>query len=89
VPKSVLTQNEHLAPSTQQAKRSWLNMRDESWKHASQFSRNWQRNTNSEIKHGTCQVVPDRSIFTDKSQLKWYIATTSYLSAVQILFGSC
>jgi hypothetical protein len=27
VPKSVLTQNQHLAPSTQQAKRSWLNTR--------------------------------------------------------------
>jgi hypothetical protein len=27
VPKSVLTQNQHLAPSTQQAERSWLNTR--------------------------------------------------------------
>jgi hypothetical protein len=30
VPKSVLTQNQHLAPSTQQAKQSWLNTRAES-----------------------------------------------------------
>jgi hypothetical protein len=30
VPKSVLTQNRHLTPSTQQAERSWLNTRDES-----------------------------------------------------------
>jgi hypothetical protein len=30
VPKSVLTQNQHLAPSTQQAERSWLNTRAES-----------------------------------------------------------
>jgi hypothetical protein len=28
LPKSVLTQNQHLAPSTQQAERSWLNTRD-------------------------------------------------------------
>jgi hypothetical protein len=27
VPKSVLTQNQHPAPSTQQAERSWLNTR--------------------------------------------------------------
>jgi hypothetical protein len=27
VPKSVLTQNQHLAPSTQQAEQSWLNTR--------------------------------------------------------------
>jgi hypothetical protein len=27
VPKSVLTQNQHLAPSTQQAERSWLKTR--------------------------------------------------------------
>jgi hypothetical protein len=27
VPKSVLTQNQHLAPNTQQAERSWLNTR--------------------------------------------------------------
>jgi hypothetical protein len=26
----LLTQNRHLTPSTQQAERSWLNMRDES-----------------------------------------------------------
>jgi hypothetical protein len=43
VPKSVLTQNLHLTPSTQQAERSWLNTRNESWKRASQFSWNWQR----------------------------------------------
>jgi hypothetical protein len=30
VPKSVLTQNQHLTPSTQQAERSWLNTRAES-----------------------------------------------------------
>jgi hypothetical protein len=30
VPKSVLTQNQHLTPSTQQAKQSWLNTRAES-----------------------------------------------------------
>jgi hypothetical protein len=28
VPKSVLTQNQHLVPSTQQTERSWLNTRD-------------------------------------------------------------
>jgi hypothetical protein len=28
--KMVLTQNQHLTPSTQQAERSWLNTRDES-----------------------------------------------------------
>jgi hypothetical protein len=27
VPKSVLTQNQHLTPSTQQAEQSWLNTR--------------------------------------------------------------
>jgi hypothetical protein len=27
VPKSVLTQNQHIAPSTQQAEQSWLNTR--------------------------------------------------------------
>jgi hypothetical protein len=27
MPKSVLMQNQHLAPSTQQAKQSWLNTR--------------------------------------------------------------
>jgi hypothetical protein len=30
VAKSVLTQNQHFTPSTQQAERSWLNTRDES-----------------------------------------------------------
>jgi hypothetical protein len=30
VPKSVLTQNQYLAPSTQQAEQSWLNTRAES-----------------------------------------------------------
>jgi hypothetical protein len=30
VPKSVLTQNQHLTPSTQQAEQSWLNTRAES-----------------------------------------------------------
>jgi hypothetical protein len=43
----LLTQNRHLTPSTQQAARSWLNTRDESWKRASQFSWNWQRNKNN------------------------------------------
>jgi hypothetical protein len=38
VPKSVLTQNRHLTPSTQQAETSWLNTHDESWMRASQFS---------------------------------------------------
>jgi hypothetical protein len=30
VPKSVLTQNQHLTPNTQQAEQSWLNTRVES-----------------------------------------------------------
>jgi hypothetical protein len=30
VPKSVLTQNQHLAPNTQQAEQSWLNTRAKS-----------------------------------------------------------
>jgi hypothetical protein len=37
VPKSVLTQNQHLAPSTQQAKQSWLNTRAESEAYQSIF----------------------------------------------------
>jgi hypothetical protein len=44
---TLLTQNQRPAPSTQQAERSWLNTRDESWKCASQFSWNWQRSKNS------------------------------------------
>jgi hypothetical protein len=30
VPKNVLTQNQHLTPSTQQAEQSWINTRAES-----------------------------------------------------------
>jgi hypothetical protein len=56
----LLMQNRHLTPSTQQAERSWLNTRDESWKRANQFSQNWQ----------TCRVVPDSSIFTARKPIK-------------------
>jgi hypothetical protein len=37
VPKSVLTQNVHLAPNTQQAEQSWLHTRKEITRRASQF----------------------------------------------------
>jgi hypothetical protein len=64
VPKSVLTQNPHLAPSTQQAEQAGFT-RKEITRRGSQFSLKIDKRQSSEIpKLGTCRVVPDSSIFT-------------------------
>jgi hypothetical protein len=64
VPKSVLTQNLHLAPSTQQAEQASFT-RERIPRRASQFSLKINKRQSSQIpKLGTCWVVPDSSIFT-------------------------
>jgi hypothetical protein len=64
VPKSVLTYNLHLTPSTQQAEKASFT-REEITRRASQFSLKINKRQSSQIpKLGTCRVVPDSSIFT-------------------------
>jgi hypothetical protein len=88
VPKSVLAQNLHLAPSTQQAEQAGFT-REEITRRASQFSLKINKRQSSYIpKLGTCRVVPDSSIFTAKKPNEM---TYSYrkLSASKLkLFGS-
>jgi hypothetical protein len=60
----LLTQNLHLAPSTQQAEQAGFT-REEVARRASQFSLKINKRQSSSIpKLGTCRVVPDSSIFT-------------------------
>jgi hypothetical protein len=70
MPKSVLTQNRHLTPSTQQAERSWLNTRDELKACQSIFLKLTKEIKYSDNKLGTCRVVPDSSIFTARKPIK-------------------
>jgi hypothetical protein len=61
---SLLTQNLHLAPSTQQAEQAGFT-REEITRRASQFSLKINKRQSSKIpKLGTCRVEPDSSIFT-------------------------
>jgi hypothetical protein len=88
VPKSVLTQNQHPAPSTQQAERSWLNTRAESKACQSIFLKltkdEKQLYKNLELAEWY-QTVP---YLQPKSQVERHIATKSYVSADWISFGS-
>jgi hypothetical protein len=88
VPKSVLTQNQHLALSTQQAELSWLNTRAESETCKSIFLKltkdKTQLDKNVELV-GWYQTVLHLRL---ESQVKRHIDTTSYLSAVWTSFGS-
>jgi hypothetical protein len=75
VRKSVLTQNPHPAPSTQQAEQASFT-HEQIPRHASQFSLKINKRQNSYMpKLGTCRVVPDSSIFAAK---KPYKMTYSY-----------
>jgi cell division FtsZ-interacting protein ZapD len=78
----MLTQNQHLAPSTQQAEQSWLNTCVESEACQSIFlklTKDEKQLDKNLALVGWYQTVPHLQL---ESQVKRHIATTSYLSAV-------
>jgi hypothetical protein len=88
VPKSVLTQNPHPAPSTQQAEQSWLNTRADSKVCQSIFLK---LTKDKAVKYqslelaGWYQTVPYLRL---ESHVRWHIAMRSYLSTGWKSFGS-
>jgi hypothetical protein len=88
VPKSVLTQNPHPAPSTQQAEQSWLNTRADSKACQSIFL---ELTKDKAVKYqglelaGWYQTVPYLRL---ESHVRWHIAMRSHLSIGWKSFGS-
>jgi hypothetical protein len=88
VPKSVLTQNPHPAPSTQQAEQSWLNTRADSKACQSIFlklTKDKAVKCQSLELAGWYQTVPYLRL---ESHVRWHITMRSYLSTGWKSFGS-
>jgi hypothetical protein len=81
-----LTQNQHLAPSTQQAEQSWLNTRAEFEACQSIFPKLTKDEKQLDKKPGTCRVVPDNSAFTTrKPNKKTYSYNKLSVSSLNII----